>query len=243
MKNLMRITVALFAFLLMSSVSYSQTDTTKRSTGTSTAMDKDHDANYDNDNDINRREGKAVIPDNDMTRNTDRENESENLMDDINDMHEKMAKVDLIGDFDTDFANMMIEHHQGAIDMCRTLVNKSENEQLKDIAKMTIDKKQGDIGILRDFDKKDKDEVTKKHDVNILRNAVKDNTTTISSSLNGDVDHDFITLMTAHHQKAIELAKLELEHGMSPMLKDMAKKMIDDEQKEIGKLKEVKAGK
>lgn len=235
MKTLVKITMALMAFFLINSAAFSQTDTTKRS---STAWDKDRDASYD-ENDKRR----DMIPDNDMTRNTDRENESDNLMDDVGDMHEKMAKLDLTGDFDTDFAKVMIEHHQGAIDLCRTLVNKTDNEELKNFAKMSIDKKQGDIGILRDFnDKNDKSdkEITKKHDVNILRDALKDNTTSVASTLNGNIDQDYITLMTDHHRKAIELAKLEMEHGASAELKAMAKKLIDDDQKEIGKLQEMK---
>ena len=39
------------------------------------------------------------------------------LMNSMNAMMDKMSSMKMTGDFDLDFANMMIEHHQGAIDM------------------------------------------------------------------------------------------------------------------------------
>lgn len=52
----------------------------------------------------------------------------------------------------------------------------------------------------------------------------------------GDVDKDFATMMRMHHQQAVDMAKVELEHGKSAELKSMARKMIDDQQKEIAQL-------
>ncbi len=39
------------------------------------------------------------------------------LMASMNTMMDKMNSMKMCGDFDLDFANMMIAHHQGAIDM------------------------------------------------------------------------------------------------------------------------------
>lgn len=52
----------------------------------------------------------------------------------------------------------------------------------------------------------------------------------------GDTDKDFAAMMRAHHQQAIGMAKIELEHGKSPELKAMARKLIDEQQKEIAQL-------
>ncbi|MDO9002574.1 MAG: DUF305 domain-containing protein [Aquabacterium sp.] len=54
--------------------------------------------------------------------------------------------------------------------------------------------------------------------------------------MSGDVDKDFATMMKMHHQQALEMAKVEIEHGKSAQLKAMAKKMIKDQTKEIGQL-------
>ncbi len=54
--------------------------------------------------------------------------------------------------------------------------------------------------------------------------------------MTGDTDKDFAMMMKMHHQQALEMAKVEIEHGKSPELKAMAKKMIKDQTKEIGQL-------
>ncbi len=41
------------------------------------------------------------------------------LMPAMNAMMGKMSSVKMSGDFDMDFANMMIEHHQGAVEMSK----------------------------------------------------------------------------------------------------------------------------
>ncbi|MBC7702200.1 MAG: DUF305 domain-containing protein [Massilia sp.] len=54
--------------------------------------------------------------------------------------------------------------------------------------------------------------------------------------MSGDVDKDFAMMMKMHHQQALEMAKIEIDHGKSEQLKAMAKKMIKDQTKEIGQL-------
>ncbi|MBX9583605.1 MAG: DUF305 domain-containing protein [Gemmataceae bacterium] len=47
----------------------------------------------------------------------------------------------------------------------------------------------------------------------------------------------FIDLMIPHHEGAVRMAKDALEHATRPELKAMAKKMIEDQEKEIEQLK------
>lgn len=49
----------------------------------------------------------------------------------------------------------------------------------------------------------------------------------------GNTDKDFAMMMTMHHQKAVDMAQIQLEHGKSPELKTMAKKIIAAQKKEI----------
>ena len=55
--------------------------------------------------------------------------------------------------------------------------------------------------------------------------------------LTGDADLDFARNMIPHHQAAISMAKIELQHGKDPELKKMAGKMIADQESEISALK------
>lgn len=54
--------------------------------------------------------------------------------------------------------------------------------------------------------------------------------------LSGDTDKDFAMMMKMHHQQALEMAKPEVDHGKSPELKAVARKIIKDQTKEIAHL-------
>ena len=52
-------------------------------------------------------------------------------------------------------------------------------------------------------------------------------------SMSGDSDKDFAMMMKIHHQQALDMAQMELEHGKSPAMKTMAHKIIAAQKKEI----------
>jgi uncharacterized protein (DUF305 family) len=54
-----------------------------------------------------------------------------------------------------------------------------------------------------------------------------------SAPMNGDVDHDFCTLMIPHHQGAIDMAKAELAYGTDPVMRRLAEEIVVDQQSEI----------
>ncbi len=51
--------------------------------------------------------------------------------------------------------------------------------------------------------------------------------------MNGDPDHDFVTMMIPHHQGAIDMAKVLLLYGKDPELRNLAQQIITDQQTEI----------
>lgn len=55
--------------------------------------------------------------------------------------------------------------------------------------------------------------------------------------MTGDADRDFASMMLAHHQGAVDMARVQLDHGKDPELRKMARKVIDDQTKEIAELK------
>jgi hypothetical protein len=54
-----------------------------------------------------------------------------------------------------------------------------------------------------------------------------------AAPLNGDVDHDFATMMMPHHRGAIEMAEAELSYGKDPVMRRLAQEIIVDQQSEI----------
>ncbi len=55
-------------------------------------------------------------------------------------------------------------------------------------------------------------------------------------TMTGDVDKDFATMMSLHHQMAIDMADVLLKSGSNPELKAMAAKMKAAQQEEIRQL-------
>ncbi len=53
------------------------------------------------------------------------------------------------GDVDRDFVDMMVPHHQAAIDMARAVLRHGHNEQIRRIAQEIVDKQQQEIVAMR----------------------------------------------------------------------------------------------
>lgn len=51
--------------------------------------------------------------------------------------------------------------------------------------------------------------------------------------MNGNVDHDFATMMIPHHEGAIDMAKAELSYGKDPVMRRMAQEILVEQQSEI----------
>jgi uncharacterized protein (DUF305 family) len=49
----------------------------------------------------------------------------------------------------------------------------------------------------------------------------------------GDPDKDFVMMMIPHHQRAIDMAQLELKYGKDKKLLAMAKKIVSAQENEI----------
>jgi hypothetical protein len=58
----------------------------------------------------------------------------------------------------------------------------------------------------------------------------------------GDIDRDFVTSMTAHHQGAIDMAVTMLKYGHNEQLKRMAQEIIVDQQQEIAAMQQAIGG-
>lgn len=54
----------------------------------------------------------------------------------------------------------------------------------------------------------------------------------------GDIDRDFVTSMSAHHQGAIDMAVTMLKYGHNDQLKRMAQEIIVEQQQEIAAMRQ-----
>jgi hypothetical protein len=54
-----------------------------------------------------------------------------------------------------------------------------------------------------------------------------------AAAMNGDIDHDFATMMIPHHQGALDMAKAELAHGNNPVMRRLAQEILVTQTSEI----------
>ena len=150
---------------------------------------------------------------------------------------DKMHDMKMTGDFDLDFANMMILHHRAAIDMSETEIVRGTNEQVKTMAKSIITAQNAEIGQLEGFIKNYQAPAQKMKTAD-MQNMMTDMMAKMNNmELTGNTDKDFIVLMIPHHEAAVKMAQDELTHGLQPELKKMAQKMIMDQTNEIDQFK------
>ena len=176
-------------------------------------------------------------------------------------MMQKMKSMKMTGDPDKDFAMMMIEHHQGAIDAANIVVKSGKDGKIKAMAQKILQvqpQEQKDLRKHTDMEhdqnataKKDGSHAT--HSQSSDASASSSHSDQFSSEMNkvmanmeskmksmkmtGNLDHDFATMMIDHHQGAIDMAEIEKEHGQMQEVKNLADKIITDSQKEISELK------
>ncbi len=53
----------------------------------------------------------------------------------------------------------------------------------------------------------------------------------------GNTDKDFVVMMMPHHQGAIDMAKVELQYGKDPELRQLATDIVAAQEKEIAEMK------
>lgn len=158
-------------------------------------------------------------------------------------MHKNMQemrgmRMNMTGDPDYDFAQIMIRHHQGGIRMAEEEVASGTDSQLKEIANRIITSNKADIQKLQDFQKTHK---TVKADTAITMQMMMPMNKMMAEMHQRDMsgmsmDQHFAQMMIHHHQMGNEVARQFQKQAKTPQMKEMAQKIIDQQSKEIQEL-------
>jgi uncharacterized protein (DUF305 family) len=212
------LTLAASMYIITSCNNNTATDADKTDTSSSSSMQSDT---------MNKK----------MSKLSDTMKMDNGLMASINPMMEKMNRMKMSGNFDMDFANMMIEHHQGAIDMSEQEINSGKDDKMKGMAQKIITSQKEEISKLQVMVKNMKPSKMKMGEGE-LEKLMSDMKSQMSNmQMTGNLDKDFTMMMTSHHESAVSMSKMELKNGMNAALKQMAQKGISEQTKEINEFK------
>ena len=155
----------------------------------------------------------------------------EDLHQAMNKMMQKMKAMKMTGDPDKDFAMMMIEHHQGAIDAANIVVKSGKDEKIKAMARKTLQMQPQDQKDLRKHTNMEHDQnaTAKKDDSHATHSKSSDASASSSHSdqfsnemnkvmadmeskmksmkMSGNLDHDFAALVIDHLQAPLDVSE------------------------------------
>lgn len=154
----------------------------------------------------------------------------------MHNMNTQMEAMEMTGDADHDFASMMVMHHQGAIDMANKELEKGNDATIKAMAQQIITKQTAEKAELTTWlasHTPAPDAEGEAFDMEMMEVMEKMKNWKDIQVLTGDADSDFAELMIIHHQQATDNAQSILHHGHHDEIKEMAKMMIEDQNKEI----------
>lgn len=163
-------------------------------------------------------------------------------------MMDDMTAVKMSGDFDVDYANMMIPHHQSAVDMAQSYLPKGKDEKIKTMAQNIIDEQKKEIDELKTLVANHKPAEKKEGSTdaghaggehNELMDIMNKTMEKMKGmKMTGDADKDFAMMMIPHHQSAVDMSENEISHGKHVEMKKFAQKVIDGQSKEIKEFEE-----
>ncbi|WNB84708.1 DUF305 domain-containing protein [Cellulomonas sp. ATA003] len=144
-------------------------------------------------------------------------------------------------DADTQFAQMMVVHHQGAIEMAERAVDKADSEEVRALAERIsaaqgpeIDEMNSWLQAWGEEGPQDADMGGMDHGGMDMGGMDMQSAMTELEGLSGaEFDRAFLEMMTEHHRGAIEMAEAQLADGANAEARDLARKMIDDQTREI----------
>ena len=141
-------------------------------------------------------------------------------------------------DADVTFAQGMIPHHQGAIEMAELAEGRTSNTKVLDLASRIEKAQDSEIETMTEWLTSWGAEVHTTgmpgmdhgSDVAGMSDAEMD---MVQQAEDADFDRVFLDMMIKHHQGAIDMSKTELQQGENADAKNLAQQIIDKQQTEI----------
>ncbi|MFD3427712.1 DUF305 domain-containing protein [Nocardia fluminea] len=138
---------------------------------------------------------------------------------------------------DVSFLQMMYPHHAQAVEMAKMVPSHTQNQQLITLAaqveKAQAPEMQQITDLLAGFGEP-APSATEGHGGHDMPGMMTDAQMSSLQAANGaDFDRQWLEMMIAHHEGAVEMAQTELNAGVNPRARQLATKIVADQEAEI----------
>lgn len=153
-------------------------------------------------------------------------------------MHEEMMLGMTYNDPDTAFAQGMLGHHLGAVEMAQIELKYGTDEEMRALAEQIIDAQQSEIALMKDWLASHPDISEPTPDTEAMQKAYAQGMDTMHKDMMLGIadpipDMAFARGMLPHHIGAVDMAKVQLQYGKDADMRQLAQEIIDAQQPEI----------
>jgi uncharacterized protein (DUF305 family) len=165
------------------------------------------------------------------------------------------AGMGMMGEFDLMFIDMMIPHHESAVVMAQIALTRAEHAEIRQLAEDIIASQSAEIAQMQEWRRAwygDTAAMPMEQMIGVMGGMMQgmpgmgvDPMAMMAMSMNmgGELqalctapppfDLAFITMMMPHHESAVAMARVALQHATHQEIKDLARAIIDAQQREI----------
>ena len=144
--------------------------------------------------------------------------------------------------YDLQFIDTMTHHHQGALDMAKMAVEKTQNAELKTFAQKIIKDQEKEIAQMKDW--REKWFAGKPQAMNMempgmndsMKMMMGDGMKKMEAASGKEFDLMFLDMMTSHHEGAVVMSKEALTKAERPEIKTLANQIIKAQEEEIKRM-------
>ena len=167
---------------------------------------------------------------------------SKTLLQPMQQMMEKLKKLQATGDPDFDYAFQAKIHAQGAQDLLKQEVQNGKDSALKQMAQSLLTANQTDIttidNTLRQLKPSRPNQAfTQQQGRNIQAMTLKMQQGGTADKFTNNFDKNFATLLLDHRQDAIDMANTYLQYGKNETLRNYAQQLVTKAQEQMTQLK------
>lgn len=158
-------------------------------------------------------------------------------------MHDEMMAGMKYNDPDAAFAQGMLGHHIGAVDMAEIQLKYGADEEMLQLAQNVIDTQKVEIEQMQSWLASNPDATEPMTDTKAVQKAYADGMDAMHSEMRAAIadtnpDRAFARGMLSHHVGAVNMATVELKYGKNEEMRKLAQAIIDAQQPEIEQMQD-----